>query len=339
MSVLGRYWNSRFATWGPRRPQEAGYSVLVPVPGDLPVFLELALAVVATQRAEGRVETLVLPDVLTPEVKRIVERSATSWDGPLTLAPLPYPERVVLPRMRNPSRNHGVQLITGVASARSEFVVLHDADLFLMHPSLLDDRVVMAGREDLDVLGVDPVWDQWFVEQGVALAATWDVIARTDWARSFPPSMHMGHRGELLGQQHTFDTTLHPQAVSDPARRRVLPSDDVVHFNYVISTYRHLQRSGDGFVDDRFRILLIRLFIDLFAREPFTYRVPTLEVLAKGMRGEWSPVRYPPPVAEVCQLYADFRRKVDRILSGPWAPPEATQDLASRLMPFDEYYS
>lgn len=339
MSVLRRYWTSRFDRWEGRPEQRPGYTLLVPVPGDLPVFLELALQVLGTQRAEGRVETLVIPDVATTAMDTVVGRHRADWAGPLELVRLPYPERVLLPRMRNPARNHGVQLLTGVAGTRAEHIVLHDADLFLLAPDLLDDRVALAKDQGLDVLGVDPVWDGWFAERGVHLAATWEMIVRTDWMRSFPPSMHMGHDGEFDGEKHTFDTCLHPQVVSDPTRRRVVRSDDVVHFNYVISTYRHFQRSRAGFEDDQFRLLLIRLFVDIFAQEPFDYGLPTLSELAGGLRDDQAQVTYPAPDTQVRARYADFRGKLDRILQGPWTPEASRVTLVEQLRPFDQHYA
>ncbi|QFG69772.1 glycosyltransferase family 2 protein [Ornithinimicrobium pratense] len=339
MSVLRRYWTSRFDQWGSRPEQRPGYTLLVPVPGDLPVFLELALQVLGTQGARGRVETLVIPDVVTPAMDAVVARHQADWAGPLELLRLPYPERVLLPRMRNPARNHGVQLLTGVSRTRARYIVLHDADLFLLSPDLLDERVALADREDLDVLGVDPVWDGWFAERGVHLAATWEMIARTDWLRSFPPSMHIGHDGEYDGEKHTFDTCLHPQAVSDPARREVVRSDDVVHFNYVISTYRHFQRARGGFVDDQFRLLLIRLFVDIFAREEFDYGLPSLSELAEGLHDAQAPVTYPAADGTVRESYAGFRGKLDRILQGPWTPPASRSAVSEQLQAFDRYYA
>lgn len=339
MSVLRRYWGARYDQWGQRPEQSPGYGLLVPVPGDLPVFLELALQVLGTQTSDQRVETLVIPDVLTPEVERVVARHRGSWAGDLQILPLPHPERVLLPRMRNPARNYGVQLLTGVAHSRAEYLVLHDADLFLMAPGLLEERVARARRDQLDVLGADPVWDVWFAQRGLELAATWEMTVRTDWLRSFPPSMHMGHDGELNGEKHTFDVTLRPQAVADPSRREVVQSDDIVHFNYVISTYRHFQRSRGGIADDRFRLLLIRLFIDIFAREEFEYGVPPLRELARGLGDGEAPVTYPRADDSTREVYQDFRGKLARILSGPWTGQAGEVSLGAQLSAFDDYYA
>ena len=56
--------------------------------------------------------------------------------------------------------------------------------------------------------------------------------------RSFAPVLHMAHQNELFGEKHTFDTTFYPQALTDQSLIDVLPTDDFVHFNYVISNYR-----------------------------------------------------------------------------------------------------
>lgn len=65
----------------------------MPVPGDLPVFLSLALAVCRHQQAIHRVVTVVLPDKVTPAIKRLVAAARPGWQGNLRLQALPPPER------------------------------------------------------------------------------------------------------------------------------------------------------------------------------------------------------------------------------------------------------
>src|SRR5947207_2233547 len=56
-------WRATFSRWRPETAQKVpGYSLALPVPADLPVFLRLALATAAAQADEHRVETLVIPD-------------------------------------------------------------------------------------------------------------------------------------------------------------------------------------------------------------------------------------------------------------------------------------
>lgn len=337
-SLGATYWSTRFATWAPPRPATAGYTLLVPVPGDLPVFLEVALAVLGGQQHEHRIETLVIPDVDTPEVRRVFERHARHWDGELEMLLLPQPERTVLPRLKNPSRNHGVQVITGIQAARGSHVLLHDADLFLLDDDTLDQRWTRASERRMHALGISPVWDGWYAEHGLHLAATWELMAERDWLRAFPPAMHIGHTAELFGEQHVFDTTLRAQALSDP--RRVAHddlSDRIVHFNYVISTYRNFQRASGPFLDDRFRLVLVRLLIDLFADEPYDYAMPTLADMAAGLTDATQPIAFPNG-AEHAQNYASFRAQLTHMLQGAWSSPERRGRATEALAVFDRHY-
>src|SRR4051794_38551307 len=310
VSLGARYGRVRLARWPRPRPRAAGYTLLVPVPGDLPVFLELALAVLATQRHEHRIATIVVPDQLTTETRAIVARHRPQWVGPLELVPLPPPERWVLPHLKNPSRNYGMQLVAGVPAARSSHVVLHDAALFLPSPSALDSQYRACRDRGLACLGVDVVWDKWYAEHGRQLAATWELCAEVDWLRSWPPYLHIGHEAELWGERHGFDITLHPQALTEPDRIDVNAVEGgIVHFNYVISTYRAFQKQGAGMVDAKFRLLLVRLFVDLFASDSEGCVLPTLHELADGLAGG-GVVRYP-SADDGRDDYVDFRRHLE----------------------------
>jgi hypothetical protein len=340
-SLGARYWRARLSRWPALSPAtlEEGYTLLVPVPGDLPVFLRVALAVLRHQRAAHRVETVVVPDVVTSCVREIVKQARAEWSGPLRLQPLPLPERWALPRLNNPGRNHALQLITGAAHAKSSHVVLHDADLFLMEPDLLDRQYTTCAKRSLACLGVSPVWDPWFADHDRYLAATWELCARLDWLKSFVPALHMAHENELFGERHSFDTTLYPQAITHPDLIGVEPTSDFVHFNYVISNYRYFVRNrATSFIDNRYLLLFIRLLVDLFdASNGSDYRLPSLEDLGACLgRGE-ATVEFP-LAGEGSESYQHFRELFSRILSGPWADDEQRQIAHEQLNPFDQFY-
>ncbi|MGY1604682.1 hypothetical protein [Geodermatophilus sp. SYSU D00815] len=340
MTVRSAFWRLRFARWGRRPAQRPGYTLLLPVPGDLPVFLDLALAVCRTQAAEHRLATLVIPDVPSEEVRRRVDEAAPTWPGPLHLLPLPAVDRAVLPRLGDPGRNHGAQLIRGVHAATSTHVVLHDADLFLMDPRVHEDEYALARARDLDVLGVSPPWDPWYAARGRTLAATWEQVARVDWLRAFPPHRHLGHDAVVGGERHTFDTTFWPQLHSDPARIAVGDGFEarIVHLNYVISTYRAYQRRSGPFHDDSFRLLLIRLFVDLFAREGDDYGLPDVEALAAGLGRAGDPERAVGYAAEDGENYRRMRDKLQAVVRGPWSDPDRAARCLELLRRFDDFY-
>ena len=311
----------------------------MPVPGDLPVFLELALSVCRLQNSAHRVETIVVPDKATPDIRRIVQREAADWAGTLSMRAFPRPERLFMPYLQNPFHNYGLQLITGVQAAAGSHVILHDADLFLLKPTVLDERYTRTRDDGLAVSGVDQAWDTWFAQRGLTIAATWELCARRDWIRSFPPSFHLGHVGEFQGEQHSFDITLHAQAVSDQRSIAIHAHDDaIVHFNHVIGTYRHFRRSRTSFLDDEFRLLLIRLFIDAFAQEPFDYKLPSLAELQRGIVDAGAPVTYPAPGTDSSAVYQDFRVKAERMFTGEWVRPALHGLVDEAFAPFDRYY-
>ncbi|MFI7589578.1 hypothetical protein ACIB24_21130 [Spongisporangium articulatum] len=344
MSVRGRYWQARFARWGrPAHPHpQPGYSLLLPVPGDLPVFLELALAVCRLQDPTHRVETLVIPDRSTAAVRRVVADARRDWPDPLRLLPLPAAERLVLPRLGDPGRNHGAQLVTGVRAAQADRIVLHDADLFLRDPRVHADEFELAEKEDVDVLGISPAWDDWYAERGRRLAATWELCGRVAWFRDFPPHRHFGHDAVVDGERHTFDTTFWPQLHTGPGRIDVGVglAERTVHFNYTISTYRLFQRaarSREPFRDKAFRILLIRLFVELFGRVEHPYGLPTLEQLGDGLHrgGQHLRVLYSRQDGET---YRRVREGLGAVVEGPWSSPERAARCRELLAAFDEHF-
>jgi hypothetical protein len=338
MSLGSRYWPLRLSRWPAARRQEPGYALLIPVPGDLPVFLDLALAVCREQEHEHRVQTIVVPDKPSAAIRDTVERQSASWPGRLELVELPWPERWYLPWLRNGSRNHGFQLYAGVGAAEATHIVLHDADLFLLGPGLLDRQYRSCRDGDLACVGVSPVWDRWFAEHGRTLAATWELCASVGWLRGWAPALHLGHDARMWGEDHAFDTTLHPQSLTDPARIAVLEApDEFVHFNYVITTYRIWQRQAGAMEDNRFLLLLIRLFIDLFAADPSHYHLPTAPELSHLLGHTDGILRYP-EAAEGSEAYRTFRLQLSRALAGPWGGEEQLGRAGEALAPFDRYY-
>jgi len=299
------------------------------------VFLELALAICRTQDSDYRLSTYVIPDQDTPVMREIVADAASSWPGGLHLLPLPMPERWLLPRLKTGWRNHAVQLITGTKASKSTHLILHDADLFLLQPHFFDSHFLECRDRSLSCLGVSPVWDEWFAEHGRHLAATWELCAKVDWLRSFPPYLHIGHDAVVFNEPHNCDTTLHPQALTPPDQVGVHNREqEFVHFNYVISTYREFQHSRESFVDSQYRLLLIRLFIDIFGQKSWEYDVPDAPTLTKGLTDPTVAVRYP-DVAEGAQEYSAFRTKLERMFAAPAWAGHPTPDV---LQTFDDYY-
>ncbi|HMC40211.1 MAG TPA: hypothetical protein VKI19_11150 [Acidimicrobiales bacterium] len=338
-SLRASYWRFRLARWN-RRPTtpEPGYTLLLPVPGDIPVFCELALKVCSRQAARHRRRTLVIPDRPSPTVTQLVEKTKPGWQGELEAVLLPRPERWFLPFMNSGSRNHGLQVVKGISVSSTSHVIFHDADLFLLDDDFLDGQYETCRDRELECLGVSPVWDPWYETKGLRLAATWEMVASVPWLRAFPPYRQIGHDGKLFGEVHTFDTTLYAQSLTPGYRVDwVDRSADFVHFNYVITAYRHFQRLGPGFVDDHFRLLLIALFVDLFSEESPPQGLPTLAELADGIGDAAAPVRYVRDEAHASR-WAGFRAQLDRVLGAEYVAAPAAAEAVTALSAFDQFY-
>jgi hypothetical protein len=103
------FWQ-KFYTWGHRSDEVIpGYTIMLTVPGDLPVFTKIALEICSRQRSDHLVETLVIPDRLTAELPELLEGWSKDYvTSPIRLVPLRF--RLLLIRLLidayDPSMGH-----------------------------------------------------------------------------------------------------------------------------------------------------------------------------------------------------------------------------------------
>jgi hypothetical protein len=338
MAIAQILWKTLYRRWPPRRqPPSAGYSLLVPVPGDLPVFLKIALAVLRKQDPAHRLETIVIPDLATDQTKSIVAAERPTWRGELRLLEMPWPDRWIPKNLNRPHHNHWLQLINGARQARGQYALLHDADLFLAEPRFLQEQFSRCVAGDFSCFGVHRVWDPWYERHGKNLTATWEMFFDVDWLRTYPPYLHLGHAGMLDGQPHTFDTTLYPQCLT-PAEKIgwYTPPTGLIHFNYVICSYRYFLDATESYEDEQFRLLLIRLLVDLFDRGNPIYRLPTLDQLTHGLTDSTAAVTY--CAASTAKNYAEFRGKWNELLGCGLLSADQGLYVNDRLSPFDRHF-
>jgi hypothetical protein len=271
-----------------------GYTILLPIPGDLPFFLKIALEVCALQAPHHLVETLVIPDHLTSGLPNLLETWAKNYIGPVRLVNLQPLDQLLLQKLNHPHLNHWLQFIRAGMATRTTHALLHDADLFIIDPYFLKTHYETCIERHLACLGVSPIWDGWYQEQGFAhMVAIGEMIFEVAWLRSFAPWQHQAHENVLAGKRYVFDTALWPQCKTAPERIGVHQQKQIIiHFNYVIGTYRWFQQSHGPYEDKWFRLLLIRLLIDAYDRSGWSYEVPPLEDLIKGLVDKSNRVTY-----------------------------------------------
>lgn len=341
MGLKQTIWKCGYARWPSRRGQpQTGYTALLPVPGDLPVFTALALRTFQQQDRRHCNEVFVIPDVPSAEFRSTFQALRAGCGVEAELCEMGHKARMFGKWSKgNPHAYHFLQLFEGITRARSEYVLFHDADLFIQDPTFLRSYFEKCMSERAGVFGVSPVWDSWYAENGyLHLVATWEMLASTDWLRRFPPHLHHGHEGVIDGKRHRFDTALYPQCLTDPREIKLLAgAPDFVHFNYVICTYRKFLVHGGSagpFEDEHFRLLLIRLLIDAFDRTGHAYAVPSLAELTDAVHGRSDRVGYSDP--QTRSHYPEFRGKLSALLGSSYFDPESRKACEAAIALFDQ---
>jgi hypothetical protein len=331
-------WMVAFPRWPRPRDLDGGYTLLLPVPADLPVFLHLALANAQFQHPERRLETIVVPDMPSPAFRERFARAAERYDvGPLRLVEPGRRARVVRRLANAPAANYFLQIHAGVCAAGTTHALLHDADLFIEDHGFMGRHHRLAVESGAGCLGVSPVWDDWMREHGFGhVVATWELMLDVRWMRSFAPWKHRPHAAHLAGEWHVFDVTLYPQAVSEPACCQINDAaESFEHFNWVIGVYRYYQQSTGPYEDYRFLLLLIRLLSDAYA-SPLA-DIPAVATLAAGITDPGLRVTYVDPATR--DRYPAFRAKLERIMKGPLLEPAAVETIERAVEPFDRAFA
>ena len=338
-------WKLFRSTWKkPKAARVPGYSVMLPVPADLPVFLKIAMSTINAQQNAGLIETLVIPDMPTPEFEAAFNLAKKDWNnGPIRLVTLSPIERFITSRINSPHTNHWLQMTNGVEAAHSTHVLLHDADLFITDKNFLASHYAAIAGRDLACLGINPVWDKWYAENDLGhVTATWELMFDAEWARNFKPWMHRGHNGVIHGKTHEFDTMLLPQCLTEPRRIERHQGDwGFVHFNYVICTYRWFQENEKqgkpAYQDEHWRILLVRLLVDAYESTETESAVPSLAELRKALTGESKRIDYRGTTA--AKNYPEFRDKLQQLIDSGILDDRKIRVLREGIAPFDVHAS
>lgn len=336
------FWKLFYSRWkNPLPPTLPGYSVLLPVPGDLPVFLKIAIQICKKQSQEGAVEFLVIPDIQTPVFKKAFEEEVKNWpQGHLKLVPLRPIDKFVISLTNNPAHIHWIQMIRGIDAALAKYAILHDADLFLTDKDFFKHQFERIRFENLNCLGISEVSDPWYVENGFRnIVSTWEMFFSTEWVRNFAP-WELHRRFTMIEEKkHVFDTLLWAQCKSDPAKIGVeAVGNRAFHFNYVISTYRWFQKAHGSFEDEYFRLLFIRLLHEVLKEnDEEGCEVPPVEMLAKGIeKKENAPVTY--RGRHTWDNYPEFRGKLQALLESPIFEKRDAEKIQEKILPFDKAF-
>lgn len=319
-----------------------GYTVLLTVPGDMPFLSTLALQACRAQKDINMHELLLIPDhmplKLKPFYERIVNDKADVPSRLVKMSALDY----FTAKVCGNSQRHWIQLFNGTKLARTTSLLFHDSDLFPDNDSFFANLYLDATNNDYDVFGVSEVWDSWYRENGYShVTATWEAMVSNKWLHSFPPYQHRGQNASVDGKQHEFDTILLTQCLTSPKRIGFYPKEEgFVHFNYVVSTYRNFQKTKGSFLDYGYKLLLLRLLIDLFDESDWSYEIPSFEELCRCLGNSGGKVIFPGSEdgSKDGSEYYQFREKLQNFICLDLLNSQQRDEIVYRISIFDSYY-
>ncbi len=311
------------------------------MPGDLPVFLKLALDICRKQDISLIHEVLVIPDGKNKTFKKVFADCIKSWpEGKVRLVHLNKIDKAVIALTNNPGHIHWMQLIRGVDEVKTKHALLHDSDLFLKDDTVYKDLYERIRLGNLKCVGISKVWDPWYIEHGYNhIVSTWELFFSVSWLKQFRPWQLHGRMATINGNRHIFDTMLWAQCQTPPDQIGLEDiSRRMIHFNYVISTYRWFQKGHNAFEDENFRLLLIRLLHESFWEDDEDgCEVPSIEMLAKGIKGkEPTPVTYSTTLT--WNNFTEFRAKLQGLLDSSILDRKICEKIQEKILPFDKAF-
>jgi len=336
-------WKLLYQSWGPDADTTIpGYTALLPVPADLPIFIQLALDNIESQDHSNLAEVIVIPDIPSNSFRRIYNKVANNRHmPPIRLVEMSVKDRLIGQISRHPGTYHFLQLVRGIESSRTSHILFHDADLFFLHHDYLRKHYELSKSKGVNVLGVRParrnMWRDRENWETATIAATWEMMARRDWLKRYKTHQHRGQKAVWNGRMRVFDTTILPQWLSCPDEIAISYAEhDLIHFTYTISSYRHYCRLPRPFNDKYFRILLLRLLVDALDNSGWTYHLPPLENIIEGIAGNDKFVSY--VHRDTKANYARFSRTMMNFLDSGALKDKAKENIYSNFLKFDRQF-
>jgi len=333
-----------FGRWGRLATITQGYTVLLPSPADMPFLLRYALEGLKQLDLTHCSQIIVLGDgrVDDSALRKVVEATNDPRVEMAAIGPLAHFFVHKMGRSGAEVANwtHWAMIVEGVRRARGEYVFLHDADAFFIDVDGLERQFQACVDRGMHSLGVTARNDPTFLERGMAIPGTWELMFSNRWARRHAPIDHKGRRRATAHGVIEFDTMLYPQFLDYPGGKvGVLdPSPRLVHFAGAITTYRgYRDRAGAPVIDELFRLLFLSLMEDLSPDGSGRRVVPCVEELARGLSDPDAPVSYGSRVAT--QEYPIFRGMIDELCEAPVMRGDRADRIRELIRPFDDHFA
>jgi hypothetical protein len=282
-----------------------GYTLLLPVPADLPVFVKLAIENVSRQSHNHLNELLIIPDNYTDNFEKLVRKATAAHSLP--------PWRIIKFSLKDKlfamSSNfvHFQQIVSGLAQVRTSYTLIHDADLFLLDKNFFEDHFAQCANNSHLTFGLD--WRKSIGPEKKNVAATWEIMVNTEWARSFNRFLHRKRAVIFNGDKYGFDTLLLAQYLSPSSKIGISSNQNYCHLNFAIASYRRFRNSIGPFNDWQYKLLLLRLCICEYDDSSYNYGLPTDNEFIAALDGNSRKVTY--STVEAHEYYTKFKKRVD----------------------------
>lgn len=330
---------SLYPRWRRLNRLEDGYSVLLPMPMDMPFLLRYALEGLNSMDTSHCRQILVIPDGNGSDGGALLREVVAEFNDPRIQFIANTARDRLVSRKLGVSGSHWMTIVNGVSRATAEYVFLHDSDSFFLDADFLEQQYRQCAQEGLFSLGVEARWDPSFTGLGYSLPGTWELMFSNRWIRTRRPGivkamLHHTPHGPLM-----FDTLLYSQYLDyESGKIRVAEgANRIVHFSATIITYREMRRrAGQCVADQLFRILFLAL-LETVVPGRSGRLLPAVDELALGLGDATRPVHY--CAAGIEKDYADFRAMFEQLCRAPIIRGERAERLRELLRPFDTHFA
>jgi hypothetical protein len=334
-----------FGRWRTAGALADGYSIILPMPMDMPFLLWFALESLRDMDTAHCNQFVVVPDGWGGDGGQAIERVVRSFEDPrILLSRMPrmvhfFVHKVQSVRSHRTAGLHWAMVVEGTNCANSKYAFLHDADAFFIDSDSLERQYAECRDRGMMTLGVESRADAFFSDNGYAIPGTWELMYSVPWARSRSPVALKPRWKDTPHGRFVFDSMLYPQYLDYESGKVgvMLRPPRLVHFHATILTYRaFLDAKKESVTDDLFRLLLLSMLEDLMPEDIGTRILPRPRELARGLDDPTAPVRY--DSLRAGREFPGFRRQIDELFKAPVFAGERAARIRDYVRPFDNYF-
>ena len=338
MDLKGLLQRVLYSKWVPQRDIADGYSIIIPIPEDMPFLALLAMEGLRSINTEHCGQIIIVGDGHGTDNGKVLRETVSQFNDPrIELVLFSNLDRSVIRRMTSP---HWLTIVYGTNQSRCSYAFLHDSDAFFLENDCIERTYDYCKKNRLYTTGVNARWDNFFKTIGYQIPGTWQMMFSVPWLRGHKPWMVRGRRLATPHGVNEFDTLLYPQYLDyGSGKVGVMPNPPMYsHFNGTIVTYRAWRRVMEKpVVDELFRLLLLSILERVVPSTDSKRLLPDVDVLARGLKGADCLIRY--DTKNCVRNYREFRDQMSELCRSPTFAGERTAAINSMLIPFDEHFA